>query len=206
MVEVWHLKGDYFENCTCDLLCPCILTKGRAQPTQGYCGVVLAYHIEEGHYGQLRLDGLNFAIAYYTPGPMANQQGKLAVYIDERADAAQRRALASITRGEAGGRAAILPRVVTPENFLGIRYVPIAFEKEGQRRRVIIAGIADMTVHGVIGDDRQGPIWLENVAHPVADRLAIAVAGEHSTYCDYGFIWDNSGKNGHYASFDWQGP
>ena len=48
-----------------------------------------------------------------------------------------------------------------------------------------------------------GEIWA-GVGHPVApDRLALAVGIQGSTFADHGMRWDNSGKNGLYASIRW---
>ena len=58
----WHLSGDYFENCSCTLLCPCLVSAAApltARPTEGFCNVPLVFHIESGRYGDLALDGLN---------------------------------------------------------------------------------------------------------------------------------------------------
>ncbi len=46
---------------------------------------------------------------------------------------------------------------------------------------------------------------LENTGHPVILTLALA-RGAASTYTDHGMTWDNTGKNGHYAPFEWQWP
>ena len=39
----------------------------------------------------------------------------------------------------------------------------------------------------------------------VSSRLAAARA-TRSSYRDHGFAWNNTGRNGHYASFEWSGP
>ena len=47
----WQFTGDYFENCNCDVVCPCLFsTKAQltSQPTQGVCDVAIAVHIERG--------------------------------------------------------------------------------------------------------------------------------------------------------------
>ena len=51
----WYLKGDYFENCNCDVLCPCIHDVA-AVPTQGHCDVALAFHIYDGRFDTTALD------------------------------------------------------------------------------------------------------------------------------------------------------
>jgi len=44
----WHLDGTYFENCSCDMVCPCT-TSGLSMPAdQERCRVVLAFHVERG--------------------------------------------------------------------------------------------------------------------------------------------------------------
>jgi len=43
-----------------------------------------------------------------------------------------------------------------------------------------------------------------NLGHPVSpDRMGIAVGARGNTYSDHGMRWDNSGKNGLYASIRW---
>ena len=66
----WHLTGDYFENCNCTVVCPCLVSKAApltARPTEGVCDVPLIFHIESGKYGNTSLDGLNVVVAVHTP-------------------------------------------------------------------------------------------------------------------------------------------
>src|ERR1700740_390847 len=101
--QAWRIKGEYFESCNCELLCPCLLSHAQARPTEGHCDVVLAIHIASGTCGQVDLSGLNAVQALTTPGPMAQGNGTLAVYVDSRANEAQRGALEAIFNGHAGG-------------------------------------------------------------------------------------------------------
>src|SRR5512139_1289116 len=60
MATAWRLSGDYFENCSCHVVCTCLVsTKPQltSKPTQGVCNVPLAFHIETGNYGDVSLDG-----------------------------------------------------------------------------------------------------------------------------------------------------
>jgi len=48
-----------------------------------------------------------------------------------------------------------------------------------------------------------GEMWA-NLGHPVSpDKMALAVGATGNTYNDHGMRWDNSGKNGLYASIRW---
>ncbi len=78
----WHLSGDYFENCNCDVLCPCLVSPAApltARPSQGECDVAMVFHIDRGSYGQVSLDGLNVAVVAHTPGAMADGKGSSAI-------------------------------------------------------------------------------------------------------------------------------
>src|SRR5579859_3460412 len=82
----WQLSGDYFENCSCSVVCPCLISKAApltSRPTEGVCNVPLIFHIDSGRYGAVTLDGLNVMVAIHTPGPMAEGNWSVAAYIDE---------------------------------------------------------------------------------------------------------------------------
>ena len=91
--EKWRLRGDYFENCNCEILCPCFLPLSGAVPTEGHCDVALAFHIDEGDFNGVSLGGLNFVVAAHTPGVMGAGNWTTAFYVDERATEAQRSAM-----------------------------------------------------------------------------------------------------------------
>ncbi len=200
----WSLSGDYFENCNCDVVCPCLVSAGpplSARPTQGVCDVVLAFHIDKGKYGDVALDGLNVVVAAHTPGAMGAGNWTLAAYIDERANAQQTEALGAIFSGAAGGPMAIFAPLVSKN--LGAKKIAINYAVKGKGRTVSVPGVLNMAVEPLGSLHPSGEIWAA-VGHPVApERLAFAVGGKGSTYSDHGMRWDNSGKNGHYAPIRW---
>jgi hypothetical protein len=57
---------------------------------------VEAVHIDKGHFGDTDLSGLNIAVMYSWPGPIFEGNGAIQAIIDERADADQRKALATV--------------------------------------------------------------------------------------------------------------
>src|SRR6185312_11511966 len=102
----WQLSGDYFENCNCDVVCPCLVSSAApltARPTQGECHVALVFHINSGSYGQVKLDGLNVVVVASTPGAMADGNWTAGAYVDERASDEQTAALGAIFSGAEGG-------------------------------------------------------------------------------------------------------
>ena len=47
----WQLSGDYFENCSCSIVCPCLVSAAApltARPTEGFCNVPLIFHVDSG--------------------------------------------------------------------------------------------------------------------------------------------------------------
>ena len=201
----WQVSGEYFETCSCDYVCPCILTNMAAAPTKGPCTFAMAFQIERGRFGGVTLDGLGFAVVGETPGVMANGSWKVGVIVDERATAEQEQAIAGIASGQAGGPMAALGPLVT--TFLGVDKKPIRFEKSGLRRGVTIPGVLDQAAEGVPSPARSGePLFLDNTMHPANSRLALMRA-IRSRLTIFGLDWnDASGRNnGHFAPFSWQG-
>lgn len=197
----WKIDGEYFENCNCDILCPCITSHLQGEPTQGHCDVVLAFHINSGEFDGIKLDGLNVVVAAYTPGAMGLGNWKVAAYLDSRGTPEQLQSLGAIFTGAAGGPMAGLAPLIS-EN-LGGKVVPITFESSGMKRRVLVEGVMDLSVEGIPGVDGKSAMMISNVGHPANSSLAIA-KGVNSCYTDYGMRWENSGKNGHYAPIHWE--
>jgi hypothetical protein len=200
----WHLAGDYFENCNCSVVCPCLVSKTApltSRPTEGVCNVALIFHIESGSYDGTELDGLNVALAVHTPGPMADGNWSVAAYIDQRANDKQTEALGAIFTGAAGGPMAHFAPLIG--NNLGVKKVPITYRIDGKKRSAAIPNILHMTVEPLPTAHPSGEMWA-NIGHPVSpDKLAFAVGALGNTLNDHGMHWDNSGKNGHYAPISW---
>jgi len=200
----WQLSGDYFENCNCNVVCPCLVsprTPLTARPSQGTCDVALVFHIDKGNYGNVSLNGLNVAVIAHTPGPMGDGNWTLAAYIDERADDQQTAALGAIFSGAEGGPMSAFAPLVG--KHLGAKKVAINYAIKGKSRSAEIPGIMHMSVEPLGTMHPSGESWAA-IGHPVApDRLALAVGTAGSTFADHGMRWDNSGKNGHYAPIHW---
>lgn len=199
----WRFTGDYLENCSCDIVCPCLVsTKAMmAEPTYGSCDNILAFHIDKGSYGDVVLDGLNVALAASAPGPMAEGNWTLAVYLDERATDAQTQALGAIFGGAEGGpMSAFAPLVST---HLGVRKTRIDYRIDGKSRTVEIPGVLAVSVDPLASMHPSGEIW-GMTGHPLApEKIAFGVGRDGNRFADYGQDWNNSGRNGHYAPIEW---
>lgn len=188
----WRMKGQYLKNCNCVPNCPCE-TSGYPAPHK-HCEGVVAMHIEEGHFDGTDLGGLTWADTFHWPGALHEGNGTLEVFIDERADAQQREAIATITSGEAGGPFfEIIASIVTTVH--GPHYVPIEweFDKEARRARI-----------GVEGRFRSESIPLVVPATGEEQRASISLPGgfeyKESEVAQCAVL-TSTGEN----RFDWQG-
>jgi hypothetical protein len=93
----WYVEGVEFGVCNCVYACPC---QFEALPTHGHCRGFEVVRIDNGHFGDVPLGGLNVAMLYAWPGPVFEGKGELQLVIDERADTRQREALRKILYGE----------------------------------------------------------------------------------------------------------
>ena len=199
----WQISGEYFEACSCDSVCPCPTSGLAGRPTKGVCDAGLVFTVQRGQYATTKLDGLSFAVLLHTPAAMIQGNWTVGLVVDERASKEQRDALTAIASGQAGGPMAALAPLIT--TFGGVEAKPIRITSNGMHREVSIPGMLDLAVDGIAGARDSEPIWLDNVGHPAASRLALAKASRSHMHA-FGIDWDEtSGKNnGHFAPFAWK--
>ncbi|MEO7635173.1 MAG: DUF1326 domain-containing protein [Sphingomicrobium sp.] len=97
MMAVWEFKGRELVNCSCDYGCSC---QFNGLPDKGHCYAVAGIQIDQGHHGDIRLDGLKVAAIFKWPGAIHEGHGEVEAYVDSRADEAQRNALLGIMTGQ----------------------------------------------------------------------------------------------------------
>lgn len=93
----WKISGPKIGGCNCDYGCPC---EFNGRPTNGDCEGMEAMRIDEGYFGEVRLDGLLFAVRFRWPGAVHEGGGTAQAFIDERASEDQVEALFKILGGE----------------------------------------------------------------------------------------------------------
>jgi hypothetical protein len=201
----WQVSGQYYETCSCDFVCPCVLAQMSVRPTKGTCTFAMAFQVDRGSFGALSLDGLGFIVLGFTPEAMAKGDWSVGVIADDRATSEQRDALVAIASGSAGGPMAVLSGLVG--RFLGVESAPIRFERDGVSWSVNAASLVEMAAVGAMGlnPNATEPLHLANTGHPAADRFALANASK-SHVDALGLEWDDlSGlNNGQYAPFSWR--
>jgi hypothetical protein len=140
----WEIKAKEFANRNCAYGCPC---QFNALPTNGNCEAVVAMEIEQGHYGNVKLDGLRMGGIFQWPGAVHEGHGKCQPFIDVRADEKQRDALLKIMSGQDTDPMATMFAVYfsTLEKVYDPIVTPIEFEVdvEGRKGRYVVPGLVE---------------------------------------------------------------
>ncbi|MBV1904022.1 MAG: DUF1326 domain-containing protein [Marinosulfonomonas sp.] len=195
----WSLTGTYFESCNCEAVCPCIFL---SPPTGEDCTVLIGWHINEGDDEGVSLSGLNIALAVHSPGHMATNQWRAAVYMDASASEAQNASLMKIFGGQAGGHPARLASHIG--EIVGASSVPIEFSVNGGKHSLKIPEILDVEIEQIKGQG-DGPITV--AGHPLCIAPGFTSTLARSTklsYSDHGMSWDLTEKSGQFSPFAYQ--
>jgi hypothetical protein len=198
----WRLEGTYFENCNCDVLCPCAASYFVLPADNERCHVTLVFHVDDGEIDGVDVSGLTYAVVADTPGMMADGNWRVGLLMDAAAAPEQAEALAGVASGARGGAPAMFAPFIG-EN-LGMETAPMDYVSEGTRHSVRIGDLADIEVVDFVAEGQSEPITLTNVPHPANTSLAIAQATRGRVNA-FGLEIDNTGKNGHSAPFSWAG-
>lgn len=199
MSHDWKVNGTYFEACNCEAACPCIFL---SDPTDDVCTALVAWHIDQGTFGDVRIDDLNVALTVHSPGNMATTPWRAAVYFDDRASKSQKEALTQIFTGQSGGHPSRLVSHIG--EILGVSSLPMTYQADGKRRSLKIEGVAEAEIEAFAG---QGGADITVDNHPLCiapGHKAVVSKSKHVTYQDHGMAWEFSGKNGLYSPFTYQ--
>ncbi len=139
----WKIRTVKLSTCSCDYGCPC---EFNAHPTRTPCQGFEASEILDGHFGDVRLDGLRFGATFRWPGPLHEGGGIAQGIVDERADEAQRKAIISILSGEEQEPTTVFNIIgSTISEELDTLFLPIEMEWNLAKRsgRIHIPGVAE---------------------------------------------------------------
>jgi hypothetical protein len=208
-VPRWELSGDWFDVCKCNVPCPCEFAE---TPSYGDCEGILAWHVREGHYGDVRLDGLNLVALGRFEGNIWAGATKVAMglFIDDRADDAQRQALQSIFSGEGGGWPGEFATLIG--EMRGIESAPIELEiaDDLAHWRAEIPGKALARAEALSGPTTPPGERVQTVNPPGSEVGPGGVATWGRAVSDradaFGFKWEWDGRSSKHIPFSWSGP
>jgi hypothetical protein len=173
---------------------------------------VLAYHIREGEYGDVRLDGLNvLAVSQFEGNLWAREaQLTLGLYIDVRADERQREALQQVFSGQAGGFMATFAELVG--EVRGLEFVPITFEVADDLAywQAEVPGKVVAAAEALSGPTTPPGARVQLLNPPGSEvgpgQVATWGKATANQVDAYGFQWNWATKSSKHIPFDWTGP
>lgn len=199
----WRLEGTYFENCSCDVPCPCTVSFDIGADYDR-CEVLLAFNIQSGEVDGVDVGGLTAAVIADTPKVMTDGNWKLGLIVDDAASDEQAEKLGAVFSGQMGGPMAALAPLIG--EVLGSERLPIDYADDGLKHRIragegIAVEVEDIVPFGV---ETGQPVQLTGVFHPAASTLTIG-RSERGKISAFGLEFDNSGKSAFSAPFSWAG-
>ena len=198
----WRLSGTYFENCNCNVTCPCAVSGFSVPGDYERCIVLLAFHVDSGEIDGLDVSGLSYAVLADAPGAMAEGNWRVGLLMDASASPDQAVALTGVASGQRGGAPAGFNPFVG--ELLGVESAVIEYSDDGPRHAVRIGDFADVEIEDFVPHGASEPTRLTGVPHPVSSTLTAARA-TRSKVRAFGIELDGVGKNGHAAPFSWSG-
>jgi hypothetical protein len=200
----WRLSGGAMEACRCAVSCPCNF---GSDPTEVPCGAIIAWHIQDGQYGETQLRDLNVVAYLEIPGNAFAGGWTLGFYFDERADPEQMDALSAIFSGQAGGWPAVLgPLVATP---LPPKQVPIAIEFVDENVRVSVPDLLEVATERVPNPLPGAPpldLKVSNLAVPFYTGTADVRRSTTLKLSDPDLSFEYPGRSSLIGRFEYSGP
>jgi len=196
----WRLEGTYFENCNCDVACPCGATSFLLPGDNERCVVILVFHVDSGEVEGVDVSGLSLAIVADAPGRMADGNWRVGVVMDEQASQEQAEALGAVFSGQKGGPMEALTPLMGEQ--LGLETAAIDYSNGGLTHRVRLGDFGEIETEDIVPEGMSEPTRLTGVGHPVSSTLTVARATKSQVNI-FGIDFANEGKNAHAAPFSW---
>jgi hypothetical protein len=205
ITPTWALRADYIETCNCDFGCPCNFSGFLSN---GFCSALIGYHIREGKYGEVKLDGLDVVDAYSWPRAIHEGIGTHHIFITNKAtQQEQKNAIVDIFSGRAQGNGYFALFAPMVKYQLDPQFVDIQMNIDGRKSSFSVPGIIDVKlenfINPVTGEDQdtkvqlpKGFIW----------KLADAAKTKIMRISTPSLNFDHSGKNAFYSVVDFKGP
>ena len=200
MPDNWKIKGDFVLSCNCTVFCPCVVSLGQHEPTEGYCQAWAGVRIEEGHHEDTDLAGINVGLLLDIPGPLARGNWTTALYIDERASIYAVKALTRIFSGKAGGSTGLLKILVS--GVLGVRTEKIVYEIRDGTHIFQIPKIIEGVVKPIAGKQKGENVVIQNTGYWVGKDVIVSRA-ETSRVRAFGRNWNFAGRSAEIVRLDW---
>jgi hypothetical protein len=198
----WSIEGRYFENCSCEVVCPCTASLALGADND-FCRAALVFHIDDGEVDGVDVSDHTVAVLAESGKYMHEGNWKLGLLIDDSASEEQAEKLGGVFSGQMGGPAEALTGLVG--EVLGIERAPFEFSSSDGHHKVRIGDHGHAEVEDVVpfGVENGQPAQLTGVFHPAGSELTVAKSSEDSGVEAFGIKFGGGGKSGFSHEFAW---
>jgi hypothetical protein len=197
----WQIEGRYFENCPCNVPCPCTVSLNLGADTER-CQPVLVFHIDSGNIEGVEVSGLNVIAVADTPRVMSEGNWRIGMIIDDKASDEQTEKLGAVFGGQLGGPMEAMSALIG--ETMGVERAPIEFDESEITHRIRAGDAIEIEVEDVVpfGAEDGKPARVENIFHPAASGMNIARATK-SKIKVFGLDLSHEGKSAFSTNFAW---
>lgn len=198
----WSIRGRYFENCSCDMPCPCTVSFDAGADTER-CNVVLVFHVDAGEIDGVDVSDRTVVAVADSPRVMTEGNWRLGLVIDDQASDEQVGKLGEVFSGQLGGPMEALAPLVG--EVLGVQRMRIEVSEHGGRHTLRGGDALEVEIDDVVpfGVEDGQPARLVGVFHPANRELTVAKG--RSRVGVLGLEWTHQGSSGFSAPFSWSG-
>jgi len=199
----WSLEGRHISADSCGVACPCNI---GGPPDNGECRFIQMRQVDKGQYGDVKMDGVRFALVGVFTRKVADEPAKfnfVAYYIDSGASAEQKEALRKLLSGPSfaglGQPAELKEAAIKFENL------DDAFGKVGKTASGTMGEIAKVEVTPIGGGTNpENPMVIENQATKTFEWTALGKTS-NSFYKSAGKDFKFDGTSGESVKFAMKG-
>src|SRR5436190_8694029 len=166
----WSIEGRYFENCSCEVVCPCTASLALGADND-YCRFALVFHVDAGEVEGVDVSGVTLAAVGESGKYMHEGNWKLGVLMDEAASDEQAEKLGAVFGGQLGGPMEALGPLVAEQ--LGVDRVALEVSHEDGTHRVKVGDHGELEVQEVVSFGKEDglPARLTGIFHPAGPDL-----------------------------------
>ena len=200
----WNIEGRFFENCSCEVVCPCTASLALGADND-YCRAALVFHVDSGEVEGVDVGGLTVAAVAETPKYMHEGNWRLGVLMDDAASEEQAEKLGGVFSGQLGGPMEALGPLVSEQ--LGVERVPMEFSSEDGHHKLTIGDKGSIGAEEVVafGSESGESVKLTDIFHPAGTTLTVSKATDDSALTAFGIELATAGKSAFAAPFAWSG-
>jgi len=199
----WNAKGVIIGACSCDWGCPCSFD---APPTKGMCEGGYVWHFSDGRFGDVPLAGLSMTWLAHSPAALHKGNVTGLTLIDEKANAAQRAALTTLSQGKSGGPWMIFSAVTAFP--MGPKFAPFQVVANGLSSRVRIGDLYEVELGQILNPVSGEPeeLYLDKPTGFTSKRLTLGRSKVMWLKTEFSLLnYDHSGQYGEFSQFDYTG-